>query len=72
LAEALNQWATCEFIPQEELLAGEMEPHLRRLLEKEQNWPDVPLNGAQVAAESILELLYKREGNPSRATRYKR
>ena len=57
LVEALNQWATSEFIPQEELLAGNLGPYLERLLEKEPNWPTVPLNGAQVAAEKILELL---------------
>jgi L-arabinokinase len=57
LAEALNQWATCEFIPQEKLLTGEIGPYLRRLMRKQQNWPDIPLNGTQVAAERILELL---------------
>lgn len=57
LVEALKQWATCEFIPQEDLLAGDLVPYLRRLLEKKKNWPDVPLNGAAVAAEKILELI---------------
>lgn len=56
LVEALNQWATSEFIPQEELLAGNLGPYLERLLEKGPNWPPVPLNGAQVAAEKILDL----------------
>lgn len=57
LVQALEQWATCEFIPQEELLAGEIGPYLERLLEKEPNWPPVPLNGAQIAAEEIMALL---------------
>lgn len=57
LVEALNHWATSESIPQEELLAGELGPCLERLLEKKQNWPAVPLNGAQVAAQRILEFL---------------
>ena len=57
LVEALKQWATCEFIPQEELLAGEIGPYLERLLAKEQHWPAVPLDGAQVAAQEILDLL---------------
>ncbi len=57
LVEALNQWATSEFIPQEVLLTGELGPYLKRLLEKEQNWPAVNLNGAQVAAEKTLDLL---------------
>lgn len=57
LVQALKQWATCEFIPQEELLAGEISPYLERLLEKAPNWPAVPLNGAQIAAEEIMALL---------------
>ncbi len=57
LVEALNCWATSQFIPQEELLRGELGPYLERLLEEEQNWPNVPLNGAQVVAQKILELL---------------
>lgn len=57
LVEALRRWATCEFIPQEDLLAGDLGPYLGRLLDKEKNWPDVPLNGAEVAAERILELI---------------
>ena len=57
LVQALNQWATSDFIPQEELLAGNLGPYLQRLLEKEQSWPAVPLSGAQVAAEKILDLL---------------
>lgn len=60
LLKALSQWATSEFIPQEELLAGELGPYLKRLMEKEPNWPTVPLNGAEVAAQEILALL-KRE-----------
>jgi L-arabinokinase len=57
LVQALNEWATSDFIPQEELLAGNLGPYLDRLLAKEQNWPTVPLNGAQVASEKILDLL---------------
>ncbi|MFQ5903749.1 MAG: hypothetical protein ACE5JO_08665 [Candidatus Binatia bacterium] len=61
LVEALNRWATSEFIPREELLAGNLGPYLERLLEKERNWPTIPLNGAQVAAEKVLDLL-ERQG----------
>lgn len=57
LVEALNSWVTCEFIPQEELLVGNLEPYLKRLLDKESHWPAVALNGAEVAAQEILELL---------------
>lgn len=57
LVEALSRWATCEFIPPDALLAGELGPYLERLLVKEQHWPAVPLDGAQVAAQEILDLL---------------
>lgn len=57
LVNVLNQWATCDFIPQEELLAGHLGPYLKRILDKGQNWPAIPINGAQVAAERILEFL---------------
>lgn len=57
LVEALRDCTTAEFIPQSELLSGNIVPYLRTLLEKPQNWPAVALNGAQVAAEKVLELL---------------
>jgi L-arabinokinase len=57
LEEALHQCATAEFIPQKQLLSGNLEPYLTRLLKKEQNWPVVPLSGAEVATEKILALL---------------
>lgn len=57
LVETLTQWATGEFVPQTELLAGNLGPPLKRLLEKEPNWPDIPLNGAEIAAKKILSLL---------------
>lgn len=57
LAEALRDCATSELIPQEELLAGNLRPYLERLLNKEHHWPPVALNGAEVAAQSILELV---------------
>lgn len=57
LVEAVEQWATSEFIPQEELLAGNLEPYLARLLAKERHWPEVPLNGAEMAAREIISFL---------------
>ncbi len=57
LAEALRDCATVEFISQEELRRGNLAPYLRRLQEKEQNWPAVDLDGAGVAAEKIIALL---------------
>ena len=57
LVEALRDYATNEFIPQHELLAGHLAPYLNRLLTKEPNWPAIDLNGAEIAAGKILELL---------------
>lgn len=57
LVEALRDCATAEFIPQSELLSGNIAPYLKTLLEKPPNWPAVPLNGAEVAAEKIIRLL---------------
>jgi hypothetical protein len=57
LVEALRDCATAEYIPQIELLAGNMGPYLRRLFSREAHWPAVRLDGSQVAAEKIIELL---------------
>ena len=54
--QALTELATAEFIPQADLLSGKIRPYLTRLLDKEPNWPSVPLNGAALAAEKILAL----------------
>ena len=56
LAQALNDLATAEFFPVDDLLSGSIEPHLVRLLKRERHWPAVPLNGAQIAAEQIIAL----------------
>jgi hypothetical protein len=57
LVAALNDCATAEFIPQDELLAGNLAVHLQRLLHKAPNWPLVDLTGAQVAAVKILTMI---------------
>jgi len=57
LVEAIERWATSEFIPQEELLAGNLEPYLERLLAKKRNWPAVSLNGAEISAREIISFL---------------
>jgi L-arabinokinase len=57
LVEMLQQWATSEFIPQQELIAGNLAPYLEALLSKKPDWPDVSLDGAQAAAQKILALL---------------
>ncbi|HEX6800997.1 MAG TPA: hypothetical protein VF130_00845, partial [Candidatus Binatia bacterium] len=57
LVEALHDCATCEYIPQQELLAGNLAPYLTRLLNRQPHWPAVDLSGAQVAAAKIIALL---------------
>jgi UDP:flavonoid glycosyltransferase YjiC (YdhE family) len=57
LVQALNDLATAEFIPQDELLSGNIRPYLLRLLERDPSWPSVQLNGADVAAANILAAL---------------
>ena len=56
LVKALTEIATAEFIPQADLLAGNIRRYLTRLLNKKPSWPPVPLNGAAVAAAKILAL----------------
>lgn len=57
LVRALHDLATAEFIPQDELLAGNIAPYLRRLLGKPPHWPTVPLNGASAAAQAVITTL---------------
>lgn len=57
LVEALRDCATCEYISQQELRAGNLAPYLTRLLNRQPHWPAIDLSGAQVAASKILEML---------------
>jgi hypothetical protein len=57
LVEALDDCATAEYIPQNRLLQGELDPYIDRLLSKKRNWPDVRLDGADVAAKNVLHVL---------------
>jgi predicted glycosyltransferase len=57
LVQALDDCATVNFIPQADLLAGNLEPHLKRLLNRTPHWPAVELDGAEVAAKKILALM---------------
>jgi hypothetical protein len=57
LVEALHDCATTEYLPQSELRSGNLGPYLERLLSKPPHWPDIQLNGANVAAETIIGLL---------------
>jgi L-arabinokinase len=56
LVQALNEFATAEFLPLDDLLSGSIEPQLVRLLTRDRHWPAVALNGAQIAAEKIIAL----------------
>ena len=57
LVQALSDLATAEFIRQDDLLFGDIAPSIARLLNKDQHWPAVPLNGAEMAAKKILALM---------------
>jgi hypothetical protein len=57
LVQALEDCATAEFIPQDQLLSGNLAPYLSRLLDRRPNWPDLRLNGAEVATGKIAELM---------------
>ncbi|MGB7951570.1 MAG: glycosyltransferase family protein [Candidatus Binatia bacterium] len=57
LVQALSECATAEFIPQDRVLCGDLAPYLNRLLDRKPNWPKVPLDGAEVAAAKISELM---------------
>jgi len=56
LIQALNDLATAEFLPVHDLLSGNIEPQLARLLTRDRYWPAVALNGARIAAEKIIAL----------------
>jgi UDP:flavonoid glycosyltransferase YjiC (YdhE family) len=57
LVQALEECAKAEFIPQEQLLSGNIAPYLTLLLNKKQSWPVTPLAGAEIAAKKILALI---------------
>jgi UDP-N-acetylglucosamine:LPS N-acetylglucosamine transferase len=57
LVKALEDCATADYIPQEDLIFANLTPYLNRLLTKERHWPAVSINGASVASEKLLSLL---------------
>ena len=57
LVKALEDCATADFIPQDDLIAGNLRPYLNRVLAKEKHWPAIATNGASVASEKVLRLL---------------
>jgi UDP:flavonoid glycosyltransferase YjiC (YdhE family) len=57
LVKTLQDCATAEFIPQDDLISANLTPYLKSLLSKDKHWPPVAINGASVAAEKVLSLL---------------
>ena len=57
LVKTLEDCATAEFIPQNDLISANLTPYLKRLLIKEKHWPAVATDGASIASEKILSLL---------------
>jgi hypothetical protein len=57
LVKTLEECATADFIPQDDLIFANLTPYLNRLLTKEKHWPAVAVNGASVASDKLLGLL---------------
>ncbi len=57
LVKTLEDCATAEFIPQDDLISANLTPYLERLLAKKKHWPVVATNGASVASKKLLNLL---------------
>jgi hypothetical protein len=57
LVRALDDCATAEFIPQDDLISANLTPYLKKLLSKDKHWPTVAIDGASVAAERVLASL---------------
>ena len=57
LVRTLEDYATAEFIPQDDLICANLTPYLKRLLTRKKHWPAVATNGASVASERLLSLL---------------
>ena len=56
LADCLPRLACARYIPRAMLLAGQVGPYLDALLASDGAWTDQPMNGAEVAAQRILDL----------------
>jgi UDP:flavonoid glycosyltransferase YjiC (YdhE family) len=57
LVKTLEECATADFIPQDDLICANLAPYLRRLLVKEKHWPALATNGGSVASGKVLRLL---------------
>jgi UDP:flavonoid glycosyltransferase YjiC (YdhE family) len=54
LAEALTRLGRARHVPRQDVLAGELGPHLDALLAADMDWTDQPMNGAAAIAERAL------------------
>jgi hypothetical protein len=57
LVEAMPRFLRCAYIEQDELLSGNWQPHLDRLLAQPAPKERPPTNGAAIAAEQLLRLM---------------
>ena len=55
LVKGIKKYTHNLFIPEEELLNGKWAEHLEYLLAAEYRWPEIAINGAEIAAAKILE-----------------
>jgi hypothetical protein len=55
LVEGIKKYLPSGFVSQEKLHSGEIREELSRLLEAPADFPPLPVNGARVAAETILD-----------------
>ena len=74
LVEGLEWFGVSRFIANKDLLSGNWRGALEGLLRQPPRWPELPVNGAQVAAENVAALLphadlnrYERESRVLRA-----
>ena len=54
LVKTLEDCATAEFIPQDDLISANLTPYLKRLLTRKKHWPPVAINGASVASRETF------------------
>jgi L-arabinokinase len=57
LAEGIKKYAHSYFIPLEDLLKGNWKVHLDSFFRTEYDWPEIRLDGAEVASRKILNEL---------------
>ena len=57
LVEGLERFGVSRFIANKDLLSGNWRGALEGLLRQPPRWPELPVNGAQVAAENVAALL---------------